>query len=757
MKKLDSGTVRYSARGFHQDAMAAMRGDIVRALIELITNADDAYAALDDGRTVKRAIHVEVEHRKNRPWTVRVRDRATGMTLDDMRSRITDIAQRTSGFESGHARRGNLGRGAKDCAAFGDVTFSSIVEGRLAELVLQQTGDWRVLADRNVRKSERDKLSVPHNGTTVTIDVAANIRCPRHDTLRSRLSLHYQLRDILADPFRRVKLVNLNDDAHDLLTYVPPEGETVFDEEIVAEGYSYPARLTIRRMRRRYDKTYQVTGRPNGILLKGRRAIYENSLFGHEGEIHAGWFRGELRCAGIDELAREFDDRFDQGVDPSPLNSTRIILRNRDGLNSDHPFVSALAKAVDRPLGALIAEEVAKAKEGGRAIESEQTRSALDKLGREVARLVSSELRDMEAEELPGDLNEQPPALAIVPEVAVAYLGEDRTLTVAARKDDVAEGDAVEIDADPAGVVEILTPVVPLQRHRWRDDLLVGQIRIRPLIESETTLITARLDVARVADALVEVRAERETETPEPDLPETLEFTRPYYRVGLQRNKTLALIAPESVVEAHGYTASIVCDNPGIVLRGHQVRLAYDAGRGCYYAPVRVEARQLGAAGEIEATVGELVATTRVKVTRKEKGPRFTIQFEPGEMGIFRAVMEKDETRDGTARTVIKIAAGHPALKIYLGEDYSGQDMPLCREIIAEIVADLSARMVVEELFRSRLGFEKFDAYRIYCEHYTRVRRFLPRFQRILVGRASEVAADIVPTATGLLETVVAE
>ena len=201
MKKLDSGTVRYSARGFHQDAMDAMRGDIVRALIELITNADDAYAALDDGRTEKRTILVEVEHRKNRPWTVRVRDRATGMTIDDMRSRITDIAQRTSGFESGHARRGNLGRGAKDCAAFGDVTFSSIVEGRLAKLVLQPTGKWRVLTDRNVRKSERSELGVPHSGTTVTIDVATNIRCPRHDTLRSSISSHYQLRDILV-PYR---------------------------------------------------------------------------------------------------------------------------------------------------------------------------------------------------------------------------------------------------------------------------------------------------------------------------------------------------------------------------------------------------------------------------------------------------------------------------------------------------------------------------------------------------------------------------
>jgi hypothetical protein len=42
MTDKDQGKLVYTTRGFLQDAQDAMRGDVLRALIELITNADDA-------------------------------------------------------------------------------------------------------------------------------------------------------------------------------------------------------------------------------------------------------------------------------------------------------------------------------------------------------------------------------------------------------------------------------------------------------------------------------------------------------------------------------------------------------------------------------------------------------------------------------------------------------------------------------------------------------------------------------------------
>ena len=76
-------------RAFHQDATEAMRGDIVRGLIEAITNCDDAYGD-KSGK-----IRVEVEHRHGE-WKVIVRDRARGMSADQLKRAIGDLGGRTS-------------------------------------------------------------------------------------------------------------------------------------------------------------------------------------------------------------------------------------------------------------------------------------------------------------------------------------------------------------------------------------------------------------------------------------------------------------------------------------------------------------------------------------------------------------------------------------------------------------------------------------------------------------------------------------
>ena len=105
------GTIEYSRRAFHQDAMEAMKGDIVRGIIELITNSDDAYAQLTNSSGQNKII-IEVEHRRGQPWKVLVKDRATGMDAATLVNSITKLGGRTSGFEKGLERRGNLGRGA---------------------------------------------------------------------------------------------------------------------------------------------------------------------------------------------------------------------------------------------------------------------------------------------------------------------------------------------------------------------------------------------------------------------------------------------------------------------------------------------------------------------------------------------------------------------------------------------------------------------------------------------------------------------
>lgn len=110
--------------------------DIFDALVELITNSDDSYGRLykkkkrgkDGGK-----ILVEIDYRRgNKPSRIIIRDRAEGITLEQMITKLARIGDRTS--EVGD--RGFMARGAKDCTSLGDLTFSSIVNDKFYKCLL---------------------------------------------------------------------------------------------------------------------------------------------------------------------------------------------------------------------------------------------------------------------------------------------------------------------------------------------------------------------------------------------------------------------------------------------------------------------------------------------------------------------------------------------------------------------------------------------------------------------------------------------
>ena len=66
MTKISFGQLQYTSRAFNQDAQQAMRGDIIRALIELLTNADDAYTA--KGGKIIISIEIDKNEKQRVAW-----------------------------------------------------------------------------------------------------------------------------------------------------------------------------------------------------------------------------------------------------------------------------------------------------------------------------------------------------------------------------------------------------------------------------------------------------------------------------------------------------------------------------------------------------------------------------------------------------------------------------------------------------------------------------------------------------------------
>lgn len=711
----------YGSRAFKQDANHAMKGDIVRGLIELITNADDAYGSDSPGK-----IRVEVEHRRGKSWNVIVRDRAKGMRKATMVRAIGHIGTRTSGFESGASVRGNLGRGAKDLAAFGPVKFESICEGYYSRMVLEPDGSFDEPVEKRATERDRSVLGIPRGaGTVVTVAVDERFRCPQHRTLLDRLSKHYQLRDINSDPRRELTLVDLNDSTTDGIRY----GHSSLDEVVRRDGNipEYEGAtfaITIYRAPERYEHPSSDTGRPEGILVKGRRAIYENTLFSFEGNPHAHWFMGALACDYIDILALEFDEIEVKGGEHSPLNPMPIISRSRDGLVHDHPFYKALVTTVEPFLAELVRIEERKARES-EVRESARLRRALDSLGRDLGQLVDADLREIEEDGLGGDKGTSEESLRIIPGNPVLYMGEDKTISVVALR--ALGASSLCIEVDPEGVVQVLDPLqIPLTDHPRRADCLIGRIHLRPLMEDEETLLTVQCAEAE-AVAVIHVRPEREV--PELVPPIQLEFERSRYQLAHGRRRSLILRAPVEVINKEDTTlARVVSSDQGIVVIGSEVQLDFDEDELCFVGRVKVDPRVLGAHATLTASLREEQAKCSVVVAQQEGGgPRLVIKIVDEVQGRYRAYLE----RDGDL-TVIKILGGHSAIKRYLGPapDFPNQDLPSARLVIAEIVAGEAARLVMERKHRAPGDL---DGPAFYSEHLLYLEKYLARCHKLLV------------------------
>ena len=133
-----------------------------------------------------------------------------------------------------------MGRGAKDCSALGNVVFESIKDDRCYRCRITQDLKFVLEVDgKTVSHADRSRLGIPHgNGTSVTLELAPNVRVPQLDTLAQELPWHYALRDILSvdsDTRALLRKVGGNGDGAIPLVYRPPEGELVLNEEFMSK------------------------------------------------------------------------------------------------------------------------------------------------------------------------------------------------------------------------------------------------------------------------------------------------------------------------------------------------------------------------------------------------------------------------------------------------------------------------------------------------------------------------------------------
>jgi hypothetical protein len=162
----------------------------------------------------------------------------------------------------------------------------------------------------------RERLGIPRNagGTAVTIHVRETIRCPQLQNMREKTQTHYQLRDIMRDPPREVVLVNASrpDEKYRLHYGIDTDAlKAVLTADLAIPDYpGVSASLRLWRLPEGLpERPSSDPYRPQGVLIAGDRAAYENSLFSFESNPYAQRFTGRLECTYIEGLIRDFDDR----------------------------------------------------------------------------------------------------------------------------------------------------------------------------------------------------------------------------------------------------------------------------------------------------------------------------------------------------------------------------------------------------------------------------------------------------------------
>lgn len=687
-----SGTLRYNPRAFRQDSALAMGRDVVRALVEMVTNASDSYLRLERrGVAVDGIIEISAERVRTGDYhRIVVRDHAEGMNKADLTSRILELGARTS--EAGD--RGVQGRGAKDISFFGRATFESIRDGAYAQVEIDGGTNYEGLDERPATIEDRRRLGLglTGNGTTVTLFVRRlQHSIPQHATLSRRLARNVQLRQIMTADTRTVTLTDLGRSAStgEPLRYVRPAPVRVV-RSVRVEIDSYPdasGTLVIQSSDVPFEDERSMD-RHGGILIEDGSAIHEATYFGLEGRPGALRFTGVLTCPYIRELQNRFDDA-DSATD-DPGNPLPIITRTRQGLSREHPFTIALAKFVEAQLRPLVeAEEMVQAERAGQM--TEDTKRRLRQVARDLGTKMVAVMKRLEVDYEPEGGTDgpspEPVRLRVVP--PTIYLQPEASQTISihawpeAWGDDQPDSWTAAITILDEGVLTGSAAEVLLEPDPKNPRRLRGAFSVTAGTTEDATLVEVRLGTT---SEIVEVEVVAE-DAAAPIAPTRLMFSQTSCRAHPGKPKTLVLMAPvESVEQARTANARLTTTHADISVPDSVALELRDAGdgRSWYEAELSVVVRS-SVSGRVRAALGNQAAVCSVSPADESGRLPFNIKL-LDELPRYASQGRADWSLPKGELT-LRVFAKHPTLAPYFGDGMTRQDSKEARILLAEIIA----------------------------------------------------------------------
>jgi hypothetical protein len=705
------------------------------ALIELVTNSDDAYSLAGDDKG-KIVITVTREKRE-RSGVIVVKDRAGGMTLDEMKQKILKYGA----FSAGERTRGFMGRGAKDIVALGHASFESMKNDQVYRVELDS--NFRFSLKKPVKACDEDYakhgLRPGKGGMEVTLEVSKRYKVPQHETLVRDLQRHYALRDIFQR--REVRLADGHTKEQATLRYTAPDGILFCDETLPFdapyEGAS--ARLQLFKAPNELPSELQ-----EGVIVTDGHAIHQVTRFAPdlEEDAIARRFFGRLECSYVRQLQLEFEERRKKGEEPSADNPVDILDPNRRrGLDRGaHPFVMRLFDWAEKRLRAAVDEVREEEGKKETPVANEETKKRLKALSKAVAEHLAGRIAEETLSPRTQDQEAvfQQEGVFLNPQFNRIAVGETRRLGYTVLNFGVGEDpDHVTVTIEGEGVaVDNKEP--PLRPQRRNPDRLSAYFEISGTGPTGNVVLTVthQNELIRPVSRALEVV---EPESPYADLPYGLFFEKQNYTVHSNGLRTLSFVAKGRRFRGVGWDAPglIHSSRPeaATILRGNALSVE-QVEKDVWHGYPQVRGQGVGKSSVVSLSIptkdGVETANTHVKVVEKEEPPGVSvdIQIVPDPAGQWRAMWDRNNPN------LLKVYAEHSTLARYLGpreHQYPGQNQPHFRILLAEIVAGKVVERILQARVEAnpRLFADSQSFFFIYSEEMT---SFLPIAHKIMLS-----------------------
>jgi len=400
MKK---GVIETVSRSTIRNMRSAMQGNVIRALVELITNSDDSYIRLEEENINHRGEIFIHYRKKGYHGYFSVRDHAEGMTYEKILESFRKYGKATSGLKEGKRVRGYFGHGAKDA-------LITMINGRICSFkdgqfvrcrLFIENEEPRYAIDGPLKAPNRlrEKHSIEENGTVAYFeaDPDEDIRVPNLKTILEQLSNNYLLRKIMLNPNREVILVDDDSSKKYELNYRLPPGNELINKNINIHTEKYgdfPIEINI--WRANSELTQTGDDRQGGLLIVDEEdVVLDLSLFTYDNEPLASHFFGEVKIHNFRRLLTKEEP---------------VLSDNREGLSKRHPFCKKFISRIEEYLKEEVNNE--------RKRKRQEIKSKLDREERarfKKAFSLLNEIAEKEAEaitnlgEEPSDEVEDPP------------------------------------------------------------------------------------------------------------------------------------------------------------------------------------------------------------------------------------------------------------------------------------------------------------------------------------------------------------